>query len=156
VPNLFTVCPTYIADAPFINRLYGESSFGTHQVGAKIRLTGPNNPLGVGLIGFWRFYLDKADDFSGFNQLQRGASPGGNIGDFGLGAFISGRLSRSWSLHVNATYILNSNPKSDAFGGGEAVLLDRPDELNTGIGVDYVPNKHFQIIGELKSNMYVG
>src|ERR1044072_2825665 len=29
VPDLFTICPSYIADAPFINRLYGESSFGT-------------------------------------------------------------------------------------------------------------------------------
>jgi hypothetical protein len=57
VPDLFTICPTYIADAPFINRLYGESSFGTHHGGAKIRLTGPNNPLGVGLVAFWRFYL---------------------------------------------------------------------------------------------------
>ena len=155
VPDLFTICPTYIADAPFINRLYGESSFGTHHIGAKIRLTEPNNPLGVGLIGFWRFYLDHADDFRGFNQLQRGASPGGNIGDFGLGAFVSGRLSRSWSLHANATYILNSNPKSDAFGT-EAVLLDRPDEFISGVGVDAVLNKHFQIIGELKSIIYAG
>jgi hypothetical protein len=156
VPDLFTICPTYIADAPFINRLYGESSFGTHHVGAKIRLTGPNNPLGVGLIGFWRFYLDHANDFSGFNQLQRGASPGGSIGDFGLGAFISGRLSRSVNLSVNATYILNSNPKSDAFGSGEVVLLDRPDELITGVGFDFPINKHFQPIAELKSVMYVG
>ena len=156
VPDLFTICPTYIADAPFINRLYGESSFGTHHVGAKIRLTGPNNPLGVGLIGFWRFYLDKANDFSGFNQLQRGASPGGNIGDFGIGAFVSGRLSRSVNLSVNATYILNSNPKSDAFGGGEAILLDRADEFITGVGFDFPINKHFQPIAELKSVMYVG
>ena len=156
VPDLFTICPTYIADAPFINRLYGESSFGTHNVGAKVRLTGPNNPLGVGFIAFWRFYLDHANDQSGFNQLQRGASPGGSIGDFGVGAFVSGRLSRSVSLHANATYILNSNPKSDAFGTGDVVLLDRPDEFNTGVGADFVINKHFQIIGELKSNMYVG
>jgi hypothetical protein len=156
VPDLFTICPTYIADAPFINRLYGESTFGTHHVGAKVRLTSPNNPLGVGLVGFWRFYLDHANDFSGFNQLQRGASPGGSIGDFGLGAFISGRLSRSVNVSVNATYILNSNPKSDAFGSGEVVLLDRPDEFITGVGFDFPINKHFQPIAELKSIHYVG
>jgi hypothetical protein len=156
VPDLFTICPTYIADAPFINRLYGESTFGTHQVGAKVRLTGPNNPLGAGFVAFWRFYLDKADDFSGFNQLQRGASPGANIGDFGVGAFISGRLSRSVNVSVNATYILNSNPKSDAFGTGDAVLFDRPDEFITGVGFDFPINKHFQPIAELKSIIYTG
>jgi hypothetical protein len=155
VPDLFTICPTYIADAPFINRLYGQTSFGTHHAGLKYRFTGPNNPLGVGLVAFWRFYLDHAKDFQGFNQLQRGASPGGNIGDFGLGAVVSGRLSRSVNLSANFTYILNSNPKSDAFGGN-AVLLDRPDELITGVGFDFPINRHFQPIAELKSITYVG
>ena len=79
-----TTAPTYLADAPFVNRLYGESSFTNFVVGAKIRFTGPNNPLGVGLIPFYRWYPDKADDFSGFNQMQRGAGPGGDLGDFGL------------------------------------------------------------------------
>ncbi|HZB43791.1 MAG TPA: hypothetical protein VE360_01035, partial [Pyrinomonadaceae bacterium] len=158
VPDLFTTCPTYIADAPFINRLYGESSFGTMHVGGKFRFTEPDNPLGVGLIAFWRFYLDNADDQSGFNQLQRGASPGAGIfpGDWGVGGFISGRLSRSVNLSVNATYILNSNPKSEAFGGEDISLLDRPDELVSGIGFDFPVNKHFQPIAELKSVWYVG
>ena len=156
VADLFTTAPTYIADAPFINRLYGESSFGTFAAGAKVRLTGPNNPLGVGFVAFYRWYMDKANDFSGFNQLQRGASPGGSIGDFGIGGFVSGRLSRSVNLSANATFILNSNPKSDAFGGTEAVLLDRPNEFISGIGFDFPINKHFQPIAELKSIMYVG
>ncbi|HEX8722175.1 MAG TPA: hypothetical protein VF736_16290 [Pyrinomonadaceae bacterium] len=156
VPNLFTICPTYIADAPFINRLYGESAFGTMQAGAKVRLTGPNNPLGVGFVAFYRWYMDKADDFSGFNQLQRGASPGGDIGDFGLVGFVSGRLSRSVSLHSNFGYILNSNPQSEAFGTGKVSLLDRADEFVAGIGMDFVVNRHFQIITELKSDHYVG
>jgi hypothetical protein len=156
VPDLFTICPTYVADAPFINRLYGESSFGTMQAGAKIRFTGPNNPLGVGLVAFYRWYLDKADDLSGFNQLQRGASPGGDIGDLGLVGFVSGRLSRSVSLHANLGYILNSNPQSEAFGTGKVNLLDRPDELTAGVGMDFVVNKHFQLITELKSLNYVG
>ncbi len=31
-------------------------------IGANIRFTGPNNPLGLNLIPFYRFYWDKADD----------------------------------------------------------------------------------------------
>jgi hypothetical protein len=156
VPDLFTTCPTYIADAPFINRLYGESSFGTMNIGGKVRFTGSDNPLGVGLVAFYRFYLDKADDQSGFNQLQRGASPGGDFGDIGVGGFVSGRLSRSVNLSANFTYILNSNPKSEALGGGEVNLFDRPDELVTGVGFDFPVNQHFQPIAELKSVQYVG
>ena len=52
-------------------------TFGTMTAGAKWRWTGPNNPLGIGIIPFYRWYGDTADDDSGFNQLQRGASPGG-------------------------------------------------------------------------------
>ena len=155
-PDLFTIAPAYIADAPFVNRLYGESAFSTATVGANIRFTGPNNPLSLNLIPFYRFYWDKADDFSGFNQLQRGASPGGSLGDFGLFGAVGGRLSRSIHLAANFGYILNSNPRSNAFGGGEATLLDRPDEFIAGVGFDFPVNKHFQPIAELKSIHYVG
>ncbi|MDQ3666030.1 MAG: PKD domain-containing protein [Acidobacteriota bacterium] len=156
VPDLFTIAPTYIADAPFINRLYGESAFSTATIGGNIRFTGPNNPLSVNLIPFYRWYWDKADDFSGFNQLQRGASPGGSLGDFGLFGVVGGRLSRSVHLAANFGYILNSNPRSEAFGGGEATLLDRPDEFIAGVGFDFPVNKFFQPIAELKSIHYVG
>jgi len=156
VPDLFTIAPAYIADAPFINRLYGESAFSTASIGANIRFTGPNNPLSVNLIPFYRFYWDKADDFSGFNQLQRGASPGGDLGDFGLFGVVGGRLSRSVHLSANFGYILNSNPRSDAFGGGTVSLLDRPDEFIAGVGFDFPVNKYFQPIAELKSIHYVG
>src|SRR5439155_461374 len=84
VPATFTIAPSYLPDAPFINRLYGESSWTNFVFGAKWRLTGPNNPLGVAIIPFYRWWADKAKDFSGFNQMQRGAGPGGNIGDLGL------------------------------------------------------------------------
>jgi hypothetical protein len=121
-------------------------------VGAKIRLTGPNSPLGLGIIPFYRWYPDNADDFKGFNQMQRGASPGANIGDFGLVGFASGRLSQHVNVSANVGYILNSNPKSKVMGN--AVLLDRPDELLSGVGLDIPVNKHFQIIGEARSTMY--
>jgi hypothetical protein len=153
VPDLYTVAPAYLPDAPFINRLYGESSFTDMVVGAKIRLTGPNDALGVGFIPFYRWYPDKADDFKGFNQLQRGASPGGTIGDFGLIGFIDGRLSQHVNVSANLGYILNSNPKSKAMG--DAVLLDRPDEFLAGLGFDFPINQHFQLIAEARSTAYV-
>jgi hypothetical protein len=153
VPSVFTISPSYLPDAPFINRLYGESSFTDMVVGAKIRLTKPNSALGVGFIPFYRWYPDKANDFQGFNQLQRGASPGGDVGDFGLVGFVSGRLSQHVNVSANLGYILNSNPKSEAMG--DAVLLDRPDELLSGVGLDFPINKHFQLIAEARSTMYV-
>jgi K319-like protein len=153
VPLTFTVAPSYLPDAPFVNRLYGESNFNNMVFGAKIRFTGPNNPLGVALIPFYRWWLDKADDSSGFNQMQRGAGPGGDIGDFGLIGVVDGRLGKHVNVSANGGYILNSNPKG---AGGDFVLLDRPDELLTGIGFDFPINVHFQPVAEVRSTTYVG
>ncbi len=152
VPTTFTIAPAYLPDAPFVNRLYGESSWNNFVIGAKIRLTGPNNPLGIGIIPFYRWYPDKGDDFGGFNQMQRGAGPGGDVGDFGLVGFIDGRLHKSVNISVNLGYILNSNPK----GLGDFVLLDRPDELLAGVGFDFPVNKHIQPMFEVRSTQYVG
>ncbi|MGB9178818.1 MAG: hypothetical protein WCB68_06165, partial [Pyrinomonadaceae bacterium] len=155
VPTTFTLAPSYLPDAPFLGRPYGESAFGNFVVGAKWRLTSPNNPLGVGIMPFYRWYPDKADDASGFNELQRGASPGGSIGDFGIIGFLDARLSRSVNISVNGGYILNSSPRGK-FPNGDFTLLDRPDEFLAGIAVDIPVNKHFQPVLELKSVQYVG
>ncbi len=152
VPTTFTVAPAYFPESPFIGRLYGESSFNNLVFGGKIRFTGPNNPLGVGIIPFYRWWLDKADDASGFNQLQRGAGPGGDIGDFGLIGFVDGRLSKHVNVSANGGYILNSNPK----GPDDSVFLDRPDEFIAGVGFDFPVNEHFQPIAEVNSTSYVG
>jgi hypothetical protein len=151
---LFTIAPSYLPDAPFINRLYGETSFTDHVVGAKIRLTGPNNGLGIGIIPFYRWWPDKASDFAGFNQMQRGSGAGSDLGDFGVVGVVSARLSRHVNVSANLGYILNSNPKSKAMGN--AVLLDRPDEFLSGLGFDFPVNKHLQLIAEARSTMYVG
>ncbi len=152
VPATFTIAPSYLPEAPFVNRLYGQSSFNNLIFGAKIRLTGPNNAFGFGFIPFYRWWMDKGDSFSGFNQMQRGAGPGGDIGDFGLVMFADGRLSEHVNLSANLGYILNSNPK-DPNGFN---LLDRPDEFLAGVGLDLPLNEHFQVVGELKSVMHVG
>jgi len=151
VPVTYTTAPSYLPDAPFVNRLYGESSLNNFVAGAKWRMTSPRNPFGFGFIPFYRWYADKAKDASGFNQLQRGSSPGANLGDFGLVMFADARLSRSVNLSANLGYILNSNPKNNS-----STLLDRPDEILAGIGVDFPINKWFQGIGEFRSTQYVG
>lgn len=152
VPITYTVAPSYLPDAPFVSRLYGESSLTNFVGGAKIRLTNPRSAFGFGFIPFYRWYPDSGGSPSDFNQLQRGASPGGDIGDFGLVMFVDGRLSRSVNLSANLGYILNSNPK-DPSG---VALLDRPDEIIAGVGVDFPINKYVQPIAELRSTQYVG
>ena len=126
-PTSFAIAPSYLNEAPFINRRYGESSFSTFTVGAKIRFTGPNNPVGAGVIPFYRFYADKPDDLAGFNQLQRGASPGSNRGDFGAIFFADARVRKWMNVSGNIGYIWNGDVEN-----GDATLLDRGDEINFG------------------------
>ncbi|HUR97818.1 MAG TPA: hypothetical protein VMZ26_07065 [Pyrinomonadaceae bacterium] len=155
IPTSFTLAPSYLPDAPFLNRQYGESAFNSFTGGVKWRWTGVNNPIGVGLIASYKWYADNADDFSGFNQLQRGASPGGSKGDIDLTLFAGARLAKWANLSANVGYTYTSSVKSD-FPGGSFTILDRGDELNAGIGVDFPVNKYFQPIFELTSKRYVG
>ncbi len=156
VPLAFTINPAYLPDAPFLGREYGESTFSTFVAGAKIRLTGPNNPLGFGFIPFYRWYADRADSNRGWIELQRGASPGAQFGDFGLVGFLDGRLGKHVNLSINFGYILNSNPRSNLGTGQKWTLLDRPDEILTGVGFDFPINRHVQLITELRSTNYAG
>lgn len=156
-PYLFTTAPSYLPDAPFLSRSYSESAFSTFTVGAKWRWTSPNNPVGVGIIPFYRFYADDANSLRGFNQLQRGASPGGNglRGDMGAYFFVDSRLTRWMNLSSNIGYIYNSSVKAE-YPNGTFTLLDRGDELQTAIGLDFPINKYFQPIGEIRMTKYVG
>ena len=155
IPTVFSLAPSYLPDAPLLNRGFGESAFSTFTVGGKWRFTSNSNPIGAGIIPFYRFYNDNADDFAGFNQLQRGASPGGNRGDFGLIGFADSRLRKWLNVSANFGYIYNSDIKGNV-GGTNVTLLDRPDELISAIGVDFPVNKHFQPILEVRSLQYVG
>ena len=156
-PSSFTLAPSYLPDAPFINRTYGESAFSTMTAGAKWRLNDVNDWWGVALVGAYRFYVDDADDFAGFNQLQRGASPGGkwSRGDILVTGAFDGRVRPWWNIAVNVGYHWNADVKSDLFGD-DVTILDRPDELLLSIGTDFPVNKYFQPIGEFRHLRYVG
>ncbi|MEO8574801.1 MAG: hypothetical protein ABI481_12605 [Pyrinomonadaceae bacterium] len=155
VPTVFTLAPSYLPDAPFLNRTYGESSFNEFTGGVKWRFTGINNPIGVGIIASYKWYADNADDFSGFNQLQRGSGPGGSQGDVDVTLFAGARLAKWANLSANVGYTYTTSVKSD-FPGGTYTILSRGDELNAGIGVDFPVNKYFQPIFELTSKRYIG
>lgn len=153
-PVGFTVAPTYIADAPFVNRTWGTSSFNSFDVGFKWRFNNVMSPIGYGIAAFYRWYPDTADDFQGFNMLQRGAGPGGDKGDIGAVVFADARLAKWVNMSANVGYTWTSQAKGN-FPGGEFTILDRPDEFNAALGLDFPVNNHFQPILEIRGTRYV-
>ena len=83
-PTIFTLAPSYLPDAPFINRTWGTSSFNSMDFGFKWRMNDNQDAIGYGLLASYRWYLDNADDSAGFNMLQRGAGPGASKGDINV------------------------------------------------------------------------
>lgn len=154
VPATFTIAPSYLPDAPFINRLYGSSSFETFTVGVKFRVV-ENDYGSLAVLPFYRFYRSRAGSAQGFDHLQEGASPGANIGDFG--AFVVGEttLKKKINFSFNTGFTLNSNPKGN-FGGASFSMLDRPNEVFYGLGLDFPIAKRFQPIFEFRSVRYAG
>ncbi len=158
-PSVFTLAPSYLPDAPFINRNWGESSFNTFTFGTKIRFTSLDSPIGAGIVAYYRYYNDNALDAGGFNMMQRGAGPGGNgnliKGDVGLTFFADARLARWVNLSANVGYHYNADVKGE-IQGAEYTFLDRGDEFLTSVGLDFPINKYFQPIAEFRSLQYVG
>ncbi|MFX9938961.1 hypothetical protein ABTP77_21640, partial [Acinetobacter baumannii] len=87
--------------------------FSTFTAGGKIRFNNVNDWWGVALVAAYRFYGDSASDFGGFNQLQRGASPGGNRGDILITGAFDGRVRKWWNIAANVGYHWNSSVKGD-------------------------------------------
>jgi hypothetical protein len=155
VPVVYTLQPTYLPDAPFINRTWGTSSFNDFTGGVKWRLTGTSNPFGMGFIAWYRYWADKANDASGFNMMQRGAGPGGNKGDVGAVAFFDARLASWANISANVGYTWTSAARGD-FPTGTFTILDRPDEGSVAVGVDFPINKWVQPIAEFRYLRYMG
>jgi hypothetical protein len=154
-PVSFTTAPSYLPDAPFASRSWATSSFDSFDIGTKIRFNSPNSHTGFGVVAYYTWYPDQADNAAGFNQLQRGAGPGAGGGDLGGSFFVDSRL-RSWvNLSANIGYKFTTEPKGN-FGGTNFVLLDRPNEFTWAIGADFPVNRHFQPILEFRQLRYVG
>ncbi|MGE3465572.1 MAG: hypothetical protein AB7J13_01450 [Pyrinomonadaceae bacterium] len=154
-PTSFSTAPTYLADAPFVNRTWGQTAFNTLDFGMKWRFNDSMASWGHGVTAFYRWYLDTADDFSGFNQMQRGSGRGSNKGDIGVTYFVDARATEWANVAFNAGYLYTSKVKG-SFGGGDFVIHDPGDELQLSVGVDFPVNKYFQPILEFRSLHYVG
>ena len=154
-PASFSTVPTYLPDAPFINRTWGTSSFNSFTVGFKYRFNGVSDSWGHGVSAWYRYYADHANDFSGFNQMQRGSGPGSNKGDIGVNYFIDARATKWANVAFNAGYVYTSRTKG-TFGSSDFTIFDPGDEVHLSVGVDFPVNKFFQPILEFKSLHYVG
>jgi hypothetical protein len=153
-PSVFALAPSYLPDAPFINREWGTSSFNDYTGGVKWRFTSNANPVGVGVIAYYRWWSDNANDPGGWNMMQRGSGPGGNRGDINVTLFGGVRLRRWMNLSANVGYNWTSSAKAE-FPTGHFTILDRPDELLSSIGVDFPINRWVQPIFEFRSLRYV-
>ncbi len=155
--------PNYLPDAPFLAR-FSDHHTGDLWVGGKIRFTGPKNPFGFALIPLLKIPLTR-DLYTG---LERGRGTGGF--DYGVIAAFDGRLHKYINLSTNIGFIKKGDPKAEnmnlgplcagcgviqGFGSSER-SLDIPNELRSGIGVDFPLSQYLQFIVELSSTHYVG
>lgn len=154
-PAIFTLAPSYLPDAPFVNHRVGDTSFNDATVGFKWRMTSLNNPIGFGVIGAYTYSMNRATDANEFLQMNRGAGGSGKFGDVSVTLFADARVARWANISANVGYKYTTKIKSD-FGGTTYTLLDRPDELSSSIGVDFPVNRWFQPIAEFRSLAYVG
>ena len=154
-PLSFTSSPTYIGDAPFINRTWGTSSFNSMDFGFKWRFNNSMAAWGHGLTAFYRYYMDTAEDAGGFNQMQRGAGRGSSAGDIGVTYFIDARATKWANVAFNAGYLYTSKVKG-TFSGTDFTMFDPGDELHMSVGVDFPVNQFFQPILEFRMLQYIG
>ena len=65
IPTSFTNAPSYLPDAPFLNRTYATSAFNSFTGGIKWRMNNPLAATGFGVMAFYRWYADTAATSSG-------------------------------------------------------------------------------------------
>ena len=155
--------PNYYPNAPFLAR-FSDQHTGDVWVGGKIRFTGPKNPFGFALIPLLKIPTTR--------ELNTGLERGRGTGnfDYGLIAAFEGRLHQHINLSTNIGYIKKGDPQAEdmnlgplcagcgviqGFGRSERAL-DLPNELRSGIALDFPLSQYLQFIVELSSTHYVG
>ncbi len=155
--------PSYYPNAPFLSRL-SDHHAGDIWLGGKVRLTGPESPVGFALIPLLKIPTTR--------ELNTGLERGRGTGafDYGLVAAIDGRLSRYVNLSANFGYIKKGDPRAEdmtlgplcvgcrviqGFGDSDRAL-DLPNEFRSGVGFDFPLSQYLQLIAEINSTVFVG
>ena len=73
-PSVFTLAPSYLPDAPFVNKGFGQSAFNAWDIGFKARFTNVNSAIGFGVVAAYTIYADHANSAGGWNQLASDGS----------------------------------------------------------------------------------
>jgi hypothetical protein len=155
--------PNYLPSAPFLARFTG-TGVGDLTLGAKIRLTGPNNPFGVALIPLFKIPTTRELN----TGLERGRSTGAF--DYGLVLALDGRLHKHIHLSTNTSFIKRGDPRAEdmrlgPLAGGAGVIqgfgrseraLDLPNEWRSGIGIDFPLSQYLAFAAEITATRYVG
>lgn len=157
------VNPNYLPNAPFLAR-FADNHTGDLWVGGKIRFTGPKNPFGFALIPLLKIPTTRSLN----TGLERGRGTG-NF-DYGVIAAFDGRLHKYINLSTNIGFIKKGDPRAEdmnlgplcagcsvirGFGRSER-SLDLPNELRSGVAVDFPLSQYLQAIAEVSSTHYVG
>jgi PKD domain/Putative MetA-pathway of phenol degradation len=155
--------PSYYPNAPFLARR-ADNHVGDVWLGGKIRLTGPERAFGIALIPVVKIPTTR--------ELNTGLERGRGTGafDFGLITAVGGRLSKYINLSANIGFIKKGDPRADdmnlgplcvgcgviqGFGSSDRAL-DLPNELRSGIGIDFPLSQYLQLIAEVNSTVFVG
>ena len=157
------VNPSYLPNAPFLAR-FSDHHTGDVWVGGKIRFTGPKNPFGFALIPLVK--IPTTQEL--FTGLERGRGTGNY--DYGAIAAFDGRLHKYINLSANIGFIKKGDPQAEDMNLGPLCVgcsviqgygssersLDIPNELRSGLAVDFPLSQYLQLITEISSTHYVG
>jgi len=138
---------SYLNNYPFLGRNQG-NGLGNVTVGGKFRLTGEDARVSFAVLGMARIPTISADTLFTSSGLLRGRGAGAT--DFG-GYLIMSTHIRSATFSANVGYVHDRSPK---INGVE--VLNRADELHSGVGLSLPFKKHFQFVTELTDEAYVG